>query len=64
MKEVDDINYDFFEDDFIRELDSWFTADIKCCNNCYEDFLESWPISLDWLFRSDGATCFGQTVPL
>ena len=47
MIDDDDINYDFFEDDFVRELDSWFTADIKCCENCYEDFEANWPMSLD-----------------
>lgn len=47
MTEDDDINYDFFEDDFVSALDSWFSADIKCCENCYEDFLANWPLSND-----------------
>tara|TARA_R110002051_G_C8702195_1_gene494519 strand:- start:191 stop:1144 length:954 start_codon:yes stop_codon:yes gene_type:complete len=46
-EETDDINYDFFEDDFIAELDSWYSADIKCCNRCYIDFKANWPMSLD-----------------
>src|SRR5690554_6288856 len=54
MIDDDDINYDFFEDDFVRELDSWYTADIKCCHHCYEGFVENWPMSLD---RITGANC-------
>ncbi|MEP2532695.1 RES family NAD+ phosphorylase [Shimia sp.] len=32
-----------FEDVFLQELDSWFTADIACCDQCYEKFLKEWP---------------------
>lgn len=32
-----------FEDVFLQELDSWFGADIACCDRCYEKFLEMWP---------------------
>lgn len=32
-----------FEDVFLQELDSWFTADIACCDRCYEKFLSIWP---------------------
>lgn len=32
-----------FEDVFLDELDSWFSADIACCDRCYEKFLEMWP---------------------
>lgn len=48
MKEKDDnSNIEFFEEAFDRELESWFTADIKCCNRCYEDFIENWPMAFD-----------------
>ena len=33
----------FFEDVFLQELDSWFAADIACCDQCYENFLKVWP---------------------
>lgn len=32
-----------FEDVFLDELDSWFSADIACCERCYQKFLEIWP---------------------
>jgi hypothetical protein len=32
-----------FEDVFLAELDSWFSADIACCDRCYKKFLEIWP---------------------
>ncbi|WP_375588982.1 RES family NAD+ phosphorylase [Hoeflea alexandrii] len=32
-----------FEDVFFDELDSWFSADIACCDRCYEKFLNMWP---------------------
>ena len=38
--EIDLIDFkEMFEDD----LDSWFTADIKCCDECYQDFVNQWP---------------------
>lgn len=37
-------NLIYFVDDFIAELDSWFSADIKCCDECYDDFVRNWPI--------------------
>lgn len=36
-----------FGDDFIADLDSWFSADIACCDNCYDDFLQYWPLAYD-----------------
>jgi hypothetical protein len=33
----------YFEDEFIEELDSWFSADICCCDDCYDEFLKNWP---------------------
>ena len=32
-----------FEDVFLQELDSWFSADIACCDRCNEKFLKIWP---------------------
>jgi RES domain-containing protein len=45
----DDTDFTFFVDDFIAELDSWYSADIKCCNECYEDFIKNWPLVIDRL---------------
>lgn len=44
----------WFEDLFIAELDSWFTADIACCENCFSDFTKLWSLALkrddaEWL---------------
>ena len=33
----------WFEDLFYRDLESWFSSDIACCDECYDDFLENWP---------------------
>ncbi|CCO49243.1 hypothetical protein VIBNISOn1_800024 [Vibrio nigripulchritudo SOn1] len=32
---------------FNAEVDSWFSADIACCDNCVDDFLKSWPFAYD-----------------
>lgn len=34
---------DAFCDIFYHELDSWFSADIACCEDCYNDFITKWP---------------------
>lgn len=34
-----------FKDDFMADLDSWFSADIACCDNCVNDFLNYWPLA-------------------
>ncbi|MTI70526.1 MAG: RES domain-containing protein [Firmicutes bacterium] len=34
---------DVFCEIFYHELDSWFSADIACCDVCYDEFLEKWP---------------------
>ncbi|WP_282052034.1 RES family NAD+ phosphorylase [Phaeobacter inhibens] len=39
------IDEEHFEDVFLQELDSWFTADIACCDHCFEGFLEKWPMA-------------------
>lgn len=33
----------WFEDDFLANLDKWFTADVACCDLCHGEFLEIWP---------------------
>ncbi len=35
---------ELFTEYFMAELESWFSADIACCDNCYEQFLEYWPL--------------------
>lgn len=40
-KIVEDL--DFFQQIFFDELDSWFSADIVCCECCYNEFIEKWP---------------------
>lgn len=35
----------WFADEFIAEVDSWFSADIACCDNCVDSFLEYWPLA-------------------
>lgn len=32
-----------FEDLFYRDLESWFSADIACCDHCYDEFISDWP---------------------
>lgn len=39
------IDEEFFEDVFVEELDSWFSADLACCERCYESFLKAWPLA-------------------
>ena len=34
-----------FEEIFFDDIESWFSADIACCDNCYDDFLEKWPLA-------------------
>lgn len=34
---------DLFEMMFYHDLESWFSADIACCDICYGDFVASWP---------------------
>ena len=37
--------WDWFEEMFYKELESWFSADIACCDDCYEEFLSVWPLA-------------------
>ncbi len=34
-----------FKDDFFEDLESWFSSDIACCDNCIEDFMQYWPLA-------------------
>lgn len=49
-----------FACEFIEELDSWFSADICCCDNCYNNFLENWPRANNEDFQKAGLSldCF------
>jgi hypothetical protein len=40
-----------FEELFMHEVESWFTADIACCDNCHDDFVAEWP----YAYSADGA---------
>lgn len=33
----------WFEELFYHDLESWFSSDIACCDECYDDFLKYWP---------------------
>ncbi len=50
----------WFRDSFIEDLDSWFNADICCCDNCYDKFLQFWPLAngLDFQCSSIPLDCF------
>lgn len=39
------IDEEFFEEVFVEELDSWFNADLACCDHCFESFLKAWPLA-------------------
>ncbi|MBS5985251.1 RES family NAD+ phosphorylase [Clostridium sp.] len=34
---------DAFCEIFYHELESWFSADIACCEDCYNNFINKWP---------------------
>jgi len=52
---MSNINLNAFEEYFYHDLEKWFSADIACCDHCYEDFLSMWP-------HADNADdCFFQT---
>ncbi len=38
------------EDIFLAEVDSWFGANIACCDNCVDNFLKHWPFA----YAADG----------
>lgn len=35
---------DIFEEFFFRDIEKWFSADIACCDTCYDDFVNDWPL--------------------
>lgn len=58
---------DFFEDMFLKYLDKAFTADVACCDSCYDSFIVRWPgvflrqvdfesqaMDLDWFYEWSG----------
>lgn len=47
---------DNFCEIFYNELESWFTADIACCDDCYDDFVGKWPAAYftDLNFQKSG----------
>ena len=36
-----------FREWFYRAVDSWFSADIACCDSCYDEFIAIWPYAYD-----------------
>lgn len=42
---------DVFEECFMHEVEAWFTANIACCDDCHDDYVEEWP----YAFSADGA---------
>ncbi|GAB4022661.1 hypothetical protein GCM10028808_70810 [Spirosoma migulaei] len=34
---------DLFETLFYRDIETWFTAGIACCDACYDEYIETWP---------------------
>lgn len=40
---LEDEDQFWFEEYFYRDLDGWFSSDIACCDECYNEFLEYWP---------------------
>lgn len=52
-----------FEEFFYRDLESWFSVDIACCDECYNDFISTWPHAYtadDYTFQKSGISldCF------
>jgi hypothetical protein len=46
-QELIDEQGDIFEDLFCADIESWFSADIACCDKCYDDFLNAWPLAFN-----------------
>lgn len=53
---------DYFCDMFYHELESWFSADIACCDECDDNFISKWPavnfINYDFQKNSIDIKCF------
>jgi RES domain-containing protein len=43
MSDVGTEGLEKFIEYFNRDLEKWFTADIACCDQCYEDLVQLWP---------------------
>lgn len=41
-----DFRQGLFEDCFFADLESWFSADIACCDFCHDAFISQWPLAL------------------
>jgi hypothetical protein len=39
------LDEEVFEDVFLAEIDSWFSADLACCDHCYDEFVKHWPVA-------------------
>ncbi|MBE3705312.1 RES family NAD+ phosphorylase [Vibrio parahaemolyticus] len=42
-EQLEELDMYGIEDLFLSECDSWFSADIACCDLCVDDFLKAWP---------------------
>ena len=40
---MDDTQVEIFEEYFEHAIESGFSADIACCDACYDEFLSLWP---------------------
>jgi len=40
-----DEELDAVSDLFFDAVESWFSSDIACCEHCYDDFIEQWPLA-------------------
>ncbi len=49
-----------FEEIFWHELESWFSSEIACCDECYDDFLSIWPHA----YSADNATFQKSSIDL
>jgi len=57
----DRFDLDGFSTLFDEELDSWFTADVACCDACYGSYSKAWPgLAASRKFQEGGIplTCF------
>lgn len=51
---------DVFEELFMKQVESWFSADIACCDNCHDDFIAEWP----YAFSADDAKFQSESTDL
>ena len=48
-----------FEESFYDDLYSWFSADLICCDNCYDKFVAQWPAAY---FKNSDFQCGGMDL--